>query len=58
MVIKQDQNVFVDRHFGSYISRVNWEEHGTKVETVRHSPVNLDGQASTKSVYGTISSLL
>ena len=38
--------------------RVNSEEHGTKGETVRSSPVNLDGQDSTTSVYRTISSLL
>ena len=41
-----------------HIRRVNSEEHGTKVGTVRYnSPVNLVGQDSTKSVqYSTISS--
>ena len=34
-----------------HTSRVNLEEHGAKVDTVRSSPVNLDGQDSTKSVY-------
>ena len=35
-------------------------ENGSKVETVRYSPVQLVGQDSTKSVYkyGTMSSLL
>ena len=41
-----------------HISRVNLEEHGAKVETLRYSPVNLVGQDSTKSVYSTISRLL
>ena len=40
------------------ITRVNSEEHGTKVETVRYSPVSLVGRDSTQSVYSTISSLL
>ena len=40
------------------IRRVNSMEHGTKVETVRKSPVDLIGQAYTKSVYSKISSLL
>ena len=39
-----------------YISRVNSEEYHSKVESVRYSPVNLLGQNSTKSVYGSISS--
>ena len=34
------------------------DKHGTKVRTVRYSPVNLVGKDSTKSVYSTISSLL
>ena len=38
--------------------RVNIEDFGINVETVRYSPVNLVGRDSTKSVYGTISSLL
>ena len=40
---------------------VNSEEHGTKVKTVRYSPVNIvgpDNGHGTKSVYSTISSLL
>ena len=41
-----------------HTSRVNLEEHGSKVGTVRQSPVNLVGQNKTKSVYSTISSLL
>ena len=36
------------------IRRVNSEEHGKDVETVRYSPVNLVGQDSTKSVYRTV----
>ena len=38
--------------------RINSDEHGPKVETVRYSPVNLVGQESSKSVYSTISCLL
>ena len=34
-----------------HIRRVNLEEHGAKVDTVRYSPVNLVGQDSTKSVH-------
>ena len=41
-----------------HISRVNLVLHSAKVDTVRQSPVNLDGQDSTKSVDSTISSLL
>ena len=31
-----------------HIARVNLEEHGTKIETVRYSPVNLGGQKVQK----------
>ena len=41
-----------------HISRVNSEEHGTKVETVRYSPFNLVGQDSTKGVYSPVQSYL
>ena len=40
------------------IGRINSEKHETKVGKVRCSPVNIVGQDSTNSVYGTISSLL
>ena len=34
-----------------HIGQVNPEEHDTKVETVRYSPVNSVGQDSTTSVH-------
>ena len=41
-----------------HITWVNLEDYGTKVGSVRYSPVNLGGRDSTKNVYSTILSLL
>ena len=41
-----------------HITRVNLEDYGTKVGSVRYSPVNLGGRDSTKSVNSTILRIL
>ena len=47
------------RHFGSHKKdKLNSEEPGKKVETVRYSPVNLTGQYKPVHRHSAISSLL